>query len=357
MKFLINRTDAIGDCLLSTPMARLLKDRDPNCEIHFLVSPRSGDLINLCEGVDKALIYDPSWSFSKRFHFLKTLFKEESYTHFFHLGGKHLPIIMAFLLKVSFRGGLKSKWSTFLFLNKGMRQSRRLVTMHESDYNLQLANVLGIHALGKRPPKFAPRLNVTVEENEKVKQEEKLGQSPYIIIHPGMSGHTLNWASRNYGRLIERIHMATNGKYKLIISHTPSDEPYLEGLKDFLAEKKDLQKDIHFYDGSKKGIVHYTRLLKGALLFIGPSTGTTHMANALGVPQIAIFSPIRVQSSHRWGPYLRNDQVKVIVPDVVCGESIACAGSSCPYYECMAKIEVDEVFQAALELLPTKGSE
>ena len=26
-----------------------------------------------------------------------------------------------------------------------------------------------------------------------------------IVIHPGMTGHTLNWSSRNYGRLIQEL--------------------------------------------------------------------------------------------------------------------------------------------------------
>lgn len=355
MKVLINRTDAIGDCLLSTPLGRLLKDKEADTAVHFLVSPRSGELINLCEGVDKVFIYDPNWPLFKRLSFLRNLFKEEKYDSFFHLGGKFLPIFMAWLASVSFRGGLKSKWFTFLFLNKGMRQSRRLVTMHESDYNLQLAKAMGFHFVGKRPEKYAPKLNVTPEESVRAQEQEGLAEKDYIIVHPGMSGHTLNWASRNYGRLLERLSQFYDGQYQLIVSYTPSDGPYLEGLKDFLKDKEEVKKNITFLNGAEKGILHYTQILKGAKLFIGPSTGTSHMANALGIAQIALFSPIRVQSSHRWGPYLRSEEVKVIVPDVVCGESIACAGSSCPYYECMAKIEVDEVFQAATQLLPTKG--
>ena len=47
----------------------------------------------------------------------------------------------------------------------------------------------------------------------------------------------------------------------------------------------------------------------------------------------------------RWGPFYRNKNVHVIYPDVVCGEQFVCAGSNCSYYECMSKIEVDDVFR------------
>jgi hypothetical protein len=67
---------------------------------------------------------------------------------------------------------------------------------------------------------------------------------------------------------------------------------------------------------------------------------------------VGLYSPIKVQSSLRWGPFKRtSDKVKVIVPDVVCGETIHCAGAVCPYHECMAKVEVEDVFMAVKELL------
>ena len=53
-----------------------------------------------------------------------------------------------------------------------------------------------------------------------------------------------------------------------------------------------------------------------------------------------------------WGPFFRDSKkVRVVVPDVVCGEKFQCAGSSCLYYECMGKIEVDEVFESIQQLL------
>ena len=93
-------------------------------------------------------------------------------------------------------------------------------------------------------------------------------------------------------------------------------------------------------------------VLSNAALFVGPSTGTTHLANILGVKVVTIYSPIKVQTSLRWGPFFRSpEKVRVVVPDVVCGEKFQCAGSSCLYYECMGKIEVDEVFESIQELM------
>lgn len=357
MNILINRTDAIGDCLLSTPLARLLKEKLKNSQegepnIAFLVSPRAGELIGLCEGVDRVYIYDPSWNFIKRWRFLGRVFKEFSPQSYFHLGGRFLPSFFAFLKGVPFRGGLRSKPFSFLFLNKGIRQSRSAVVMHESEYNMALARPLNVNYSGHHRVQYRPLLKVEKSDALKVRQESGFSlDKKLFIFHPGMSGHTLNWSSRNYGRLIERLYQKYGENVNYVVSYTPGDGPYLEGLKDFLSQNEKLKNIVEFFDGSKKGIIHYTHLLKTSDLFVGPSTGTTHMANALDVPQVCLYSPIKVQSSLRWGPYYQNSKVKVLVPDVVCGEVKTCAGASCPYYECMAKIEVAQAYNACLSIL------
>ena len=93
-----------------------------------------------------------------------------------------------------------------------------------------------------------------------------------------------------------------------------------------------------------EGLLDYIKMLSNADVFIGGSTGPTHIAGALGIHFLAIFSPIRTQSSYRWQPINSGQPHKVLTPDVVCGEDQYCAGRTCPYYECMGKIEVKEVF-------------
>ncbi|MCF8060589.1 MAG: glycosyltransferase family 9 protein [Bacteriovoracaceae bacterium] len=352
MNILINRTDAIGDTLLSTPLARLIKDKEKSAHITFLVSPRSGDLINLCVGVDEVLIYDPAWPLFKKITFLKSIFENSKWDSYFHLGGSFLPSFFAFFFRVKNRGGLRSKIFSFLFLNKGVRQSRSTVVMHECEYNMALAAPFNYHFSGRHLDKYRPTLKIDSSLAQSIRKEELIPiDKKIIIVHPGMSGHTLNWSSRNYGRLLHRLYNKFGDDFYYLVSFTPSDEPYLMGLRDYVSQDSQLNKSVHFFDGSKKGLIHYAHLLSQANLFIGPSTGTTHMANAMNIPLVALYSPIKVQSSLRWGPYKNDDMVEVLVPDVVCGEINSCAGASCPYYECMSKIEVQEVYKACSGLI------
>lgn len=357
MKFLINRTDAIGDNILTMPMARALKEHYPECQVAVITSKRVGEIYENHPYIDKYFILNKNDSFFKKFYRSMMIFKIFRPSHYFFVGGSHVPSLVAFLKRIGFRGGLKSKWQTFLFLKDGVRQKRSIVAMHESEYNLELLRPLidNIHS----KELYRPHIEVTTEEVEKawhLFQDDCTNKgirinSNLIVIHPGMTGHTLNWSSRNYGRLITRLIQRSSGKFTFVISHTPSDERFLKGLREELMLFDDICKDsVYFFDGSVHGLRNYMAFLTKCHLFIGPSTGTTHIANVLGLKTIALYSPIKVQSAARWKPF-NSDKLKVLVPDVVCGEQFECAKEACPYYECMAKIEVDDVINVIKNML------
>lgn len=361
-KILLNRSDALGDNILTMPMLEAIKDHDPHAKIAVLISALSVDLYLHHPHVDKIFVYHRKANFFKRWLQLMRAFKEFSPTHYLYVGGDHLVSFVAFLKGVDFRGGLLSRWPSFLFLNEGVRQRRSVVAMHESEYNLELLRPMGIEYHYTQREKFRPQIRLEEKEkrnayedflNELQKQGKKT-DAELIFIHPGMSGHTLNWSSRNFGRLILRIERHFPERFLFVISYTPSDAPYLEGLKDHFSQMGPHvpHERVLFYNGASNGLRNYMCILSHAKLFIGSSTGTTHIANTLGVKTIALYSPIRVQSSLRWGPFDdAPSHLKVLVPDVVCGQTTTCAGPSCPYYECMAKIEVEDVLKTVQQLL------
>lgn len=357
MKFLINRTDAIGDNILTMPMARALKEHFPECQVAIITSKRVADIYENHPYIDKCFILNKGDAFFRKFYRCLLFFKIFKPTHYFFVGGSHIPSLVAFLKTVPFRGGLKSKWQTFLFLKDGIRQKRSIVAMHESEYNLELLRgvIENLHS----KELYRPQIHITEEEvnlawsrfKEDCLNKGVRINSHLFVIHPGMTGHTLNWSSRNYGRLIARLGQRYPGKFTFIISHTPSDERFLKGLREELLFHEDKIKDsVAYFDGSVHGLRNYMGLLTKCDLFLGPSTGTTHIANVLGVKTIALYSPIKVQSATRWKPF-NQDKLKVLVPDVVCGEQFECAKEACPYYECMAKIEVDDVINVVNNML------
>jgi ADP-heptose:LPS heptosyltransferase len=362
MKILINRSDAIGDTILTTPMAKMLKEKFPNCHITFLISSRSADILEKHPYIDDFKIYHRKSRFYFKIKEIISIFNDVKPTHYFYVGGGYLPNFVAWLYRISFRGGLRSRWHTYLFLNHGIRQKRSMVSMHEMEFNLNLLSPLGIKYHYSDLDRYVPELKISEDESNKnfsqflesIKGNKLDPSKKLIFIHPGMTGHTLNWSSRNYGRFIIKMNQKFPNKFNYIISYTPSDERFLFGLRDILGrnENKYLTENVYFFNGAILGLRHYMSVLKNAQLFIGPSTGTTHIASALGVPLVGIYSPIKVQSTKRWGPLTTHrEKQKVAVPDVICGESIKCSLKECPYYECMAKIEVEDVIKLAVTVM------
>jgi heptosyltransferase III len=366
LRVLINRTDAIGDTILTMPMAIQIKKKFPDAIITFLVSAKSADMFVNHPYINDCWVYPHSKSPFGKINFLRKKFQEYHPDTYFHVGGSFLPTVFAWWKSLPFRGGLVSKWQSFLFLNKGIRQKRSVVAMHESEYNLELLTGLSDDVSFDYENSSESHIKFIAGEAEQyqndLKQQlldQKLpGDRKLIFIHPGMTGHTLNWSPRSYARLMVQMENAFPGEYTYVISFTPSDQVYLKGVEDYLQSTEGASKDlkVFYLDGSKKGLRHYMGCLKGAELFVGPSTGTTHLANLLGVKQVALYSPIKVQSSMRWGPLSKNNKLKIMVPDVVCGEQFQCAGRVCPYHECMSKIEVEDVIKALTELVDNRPS-
>ena len=362
MRVLINRSDAIGDSILTSSMAKMIKKKFPEAKVTFLISAKAADLFKNHPYIDEIRIYHRNARFYLKIREILRVFSEVKPTHYFYVGGGYLPNFVAWLRMIPFRGGLKSKWHTYLFLNKGTRQKRSMVTMHELEYNLGLLAPLGIEYNYQDLQNYSPEIILTQDEIESAHEllkkdlinEGKDGNLELVFIHPGMTGHTLNWSSRNYGRLILKLEQKFPGKFLYIVSHTLSDAVFLQGMKEFLMRKENefLAERTYYLNGMKHGLRHYMSVLKGASLFVGPSTGTTHIAAVLGVPVVTIYSPIRVQSALRWGPLSKKpEKLKILVPDVICGEVMKCAERACPYYECMGKIEVDDVVRQAIAIM------
>ena len=362
MKVLINRSDAIGDSILTSSMAKVIKEKFPEAKIVFLIAAKSADVFKGHPYIDEVKIYHRNARFYLKIREIIKIFSEIKPTHYFYVGGGYLPNFVSWLTMVPFRGGLKSRWHTYLFLNKGTRQKRSMVTMHEMEYNLNLLAPMGIDYNFQDKNKFSPEIILT-EEEKKVELEHfnkdlniqgvESGRK-MIFIHPGMTGHTLNWPPKNYGRLILKLEQKFPEKFIFVVSYTPGDNFYLQGVKEILdrGENDFLKNRIYYFNGIKHGLRNYMSVLSQASLFVGPSTGTTHIAAVLGVPVVGLYSPIKIQSALRWGPLSKNtEKTKILVPDVICGEVKKCAEKACPYYECMGKIEVEDVVKQATSIM------
>ena len=358
MNIVINRSDAIGDLALTLPMVSALKWKYQQVRVSLIISPRTRELVDLAPDIFKYLVLDPQLPWQSRWRLVADFFRALRPERYYHVGGQELPNWVAWYQGIPWRGGMKSRSSTFFTLNRGIRQRRSQAQQHEVWANLDL--------LGPEFKEFNPhhhRMSLALGSEdfglalsrlqEECQQQlvDFFPQDRFIVLHPGMSGHTLNWPGASYAQLIAQIEVRFPQRFLFVISHTPSDQPYLKTMQEEFSrgDYRHLRKRVVYFNGATWGLRCYLALLAQAQLMIGPSTGPLHLANWLGVSLVGIYSPIRAQSARRWKPFFGPTAAnQILVPEVICGEPLTCALKACLYYPCMGKLPV-AVALAAVE--------
>ncbi|MFP5520722.1 MAG: glycosyltransferase family 9 protein [Bdellovibrionia bacterium] len=223
---------------------------------------------------------------------------------------------------IPLRSGVLSKWHSFLFLNKGLRQKRSESVQHEADYNRDLI----CHALNL-PQQQTPFLRLKVSSSSSLLEKFSLSAQNYVVVHAGMAGSARNWSTENYIALITEL----KNKYVVVLTGTPADEEYLAPIKLHFAQEPRV-----LILQNKLSTMELLQILSTAKACVAPSTGVAHLAASLGIKTIGIYPPIRVQHPTRWAH--RGPQAQVLVPRVNCPAQFKCLGSSCADFDCLKRI-------------------
>lgn len=246
----------------------------------------------------------------------------------------------AFLARVPLRGGRVSQWHSFLFLNRGLRQSRSEALFHEAEYNQQLV----AHAFGL-PSTLLPDLLLEAKGNRRWKEKFGLEDRNYVVVHPGMAGSALNWPESHYADLIG---LYLQQKKKVVLTGITLDVQLVERILKHLS-KDSLGNIINLV--GRLSAPEWLQILAGANEVIGPSSGVVHLAASLGRPVKGIYSPVQVQRARRWGP--RGALASTISPAVSdCPAIHACLLSKCPHHPCMALIPASLINQKKDSAIP-----
>ncbi|MCM2278204.1 MAG: glycosyltransferase family 9 protein [Oligoflexia bacterium] len=352
---LIVRCDRLGDLILSTPVFEVVKKHYPQARVMAMVREPMAPVIRELPELDEVLIYEPEG----RHAGLRGLFRLVK--EFRRLRLRIVIVLQsqwkiaaaAFLAQVRYRVGPFSKPHSFLFYNRGLRQGRSQVEMHEADYNLQLLRRIGIR-VGSR--NALTRVSIPKDSAQRARQwllEKGWDQqAPLCVIHPGMGGSALNWPETHYVQLIQGL--LKDGRQVLVTGGRAEGE-LLGRIREALGAQA---KSVLFYGGPEAGAVDFLGgLYSVASIVVAPSTGPVHLAVALKRPVVTFYPPIRVQSALRWGPYLGDEsRASVLVPENYCGEDFKCRGALCNYHPCMKSITVAQALeQVSFQLAQSNG--
>jgi len=353
-RILVVRPDRLGDVILSTPVFKALKNHFPKSSITALVQPSIKPLLDGLSEVDEVLTYEPKGRHRglDGFFTLMEELKERKFDISISLQSQVRLAAACFGVGIPVRIGPLSKIHSFVFYNRGSRQRRSLVEMHEADYNLGLLRKIGIRSVTRTIPTSVHVSDLAQKWADDFFAVRGLNEGPgCVVVHPGMGGSALNWPEEHY---IDLVKLLLSDGVNTVLTGGPAEgaliERIVKHIEGSLFKGNSLGRGglTTYVAKEGEGLEQLAAIFSRAKVVVAPSTGPLHLANALKIPTVSFFSPIRVQSAIRWGPYLsQEDQVSVLVPEVFCGQDRKCLGSECKYFLCMKSIlprqAVDEV--------------
>lgn len=341
MNTLVVRPDRLGDVILSTPVLEALHRQSPETQITVLVRSNVVPLLAGLPSVKSCLIFDPAGRHQGVRGFLNLVLDIRAGRFASALVlQSHRKIAMAlFFARVPVRLGPYSKIHSYLFYNRGLRQRRSQVEMHEADYNLQLLEKLGFQI-----PSTGLSTKVAVAPGARKSALDWLaqkgwrrGERKWVAVHPGMGGSALNWPEEHYVELIAALLDEGMG----VLVTTGPDEQGL--LSRFSSHPLLAGRGVVFYSASKEDSIEFLAGLYSQMdLVVAPSTGPLHLAVALGRPVLSFYPTLKVQSIKRWGPYGVDSQRAIVLqPQSDCAHD----------RDCMKSLSVQEAWAACRKLL------
>ena len=331
-RMLITRTDRIGDFILTLPVFEAVYQQ-LNIEFTVLCQETVLPILENNPFVKNIIAIKSKDSIDK----IITKIKQYNFDTLLVLVNDSITTsLLPHLKSIPIRIGPLSKPKAFLNYSHPVLQKRSRSLQNEAEYNLELLKL------------FDPNINVQIKPKVYVGSTEKESlKKAYnhiqfdlrktIIFHSGMSGSALNWSFNCYQKLLL---MLTELNVNIILTGYSETE---EKRNQKLLQQVKAKELVYNLTGE---LTLRDLIVLHALsdIFIGPSTGPTHIANASGLKIFSFYPPIQVQSKLRWQPYLADSNI--FTPAVTCHQKYSCIKEKCSEFYCMDQISVLKVYES-----------
>lgn len=306
-KIIISRTDAIGDVVLTLPVAGALKKQFPDCELVFLGRNYTREVALLSKHIDKFLSWDEvkDSTESEKINFLK----KENADSIIHVFPEQEIAKASAKAKIPNRIGSTGRLYHYRYCNKLVPLSRKNSVLHEAQLNFKLLKPFNgsveIPSLrdvqkyyGLKQEKYAKGGSTKLLDPQKFN----------LILHPKSKGSAREWPLKNYSAL---INLLPENRFKIFVTGTEAEGVLID---EFLKENDTKITNLT----GKFNLKELTRFIGQADGLVAASTGPLHLAAALGKLAIGIYPPIRPMDPGRWAPIGKNAHFLVL--DKACND-------------------------------------
>ncbi len=324
-KILIVRLSALGDTLMSTPVAQALREAFPNAYIGWVVETRCAPVVEGNPFINRVHCWDKTL---KGFGAIVREIRQEGYELALDVQGLLKSALIPWLARIPYRVGFAdAREGASRFLTHPIPPPPPVP--FASHRNLQLLSALGIPVDPKRHRLFFP----LTDSNRQIAAQKltSLGIEPkrFAVLAPATTRPQKHWIETRWSELAERLWHEMNLPSVLLGGR--SDLPLLERIAKNCKAPLPIICDLSLKDA--------VAVIEMASVLVGPDSFPIHAALAVRTPTIALFGPndpFRFRSE---------DGILVLDHDLPCRpcrRRPTCGGA----FTCMALITVDEVVAA-----------
>ncbi|MFO7768329.1 MAG: glycosyltransferase family 9 protein [bacterium] len=324
------RNDALGDTLLTLPVAAAVKRYDPAVEVELICDPGFRALMAAHPDLDR-VVGDEGGTAGR---FARQL-RDRDYDAILVLRPTPRNAWAAFRAGIPARAGTAFRFYGMLF-NVRWYGHRKGNQRHEAEYNMELLERLLGQDMG-HPQFYLPPPPEAEASVETLLEEEGVARGrPLAALHPGSRGSALAWPAEHFAELARMLRAE---EVQVVVTG--------------VGEEADLTARV---SGAAPGIVDLTGrtsleqlawLYKRCDTMVANSTGTLHLAAAVGTKVVGLYPAAEINSPKRWGPFGPGHKV-FRGPVDNCPE---CVGEECPVYNCLEMVRPEEVLRVTLGLI------
>ncbi|MBI4352753.1 MAG: glycosyltransferase family 9 protein [Candidatus Omnitrophica bacterium] len=334
---LVIRMDHLGDVLWTTGVPKVLRESFPQARVVFLTSSWTAGLLEKNPFVDEVLLFDAPWFSKKRyprssqslsfFKLISVLRKKKIDLGLGLRGDLRENLLMAL-------GGIRERIG-YGVTGGGFLLTREAPYRKDAHPSERTGELLG--ALGVKVSSLAPQLYLPEEEEEKLADRfREWGIVPgekYVGFQAGAGTPAKEWPKEHGVEWMRRLARRFPDCRVILLGKSA------EGRYDFGVPSDGLPQVIDLT--GRTALRELCFLLRRLEAFVGPDSGPTQLAAALGIPTVFLYSG--TNSLEAWmRPSETSTVLKHEVPCAPCGLEI-CKVKGHP---CMTGIKPEEVIKA-----------
>jgi heptosyltransferase-1 len=300
LRFLISRLSALGDTVCSLPAAVAIKRTWPDSHVAWAVDPRFAGVVECCDAVDEVIALKPGLRNIPTY--------SEPFEAAIDLQGLLKSAICIWRAKAKRKVGYHWQREGSRFFSSAVRPDAS--SFHIVDQYVDVVRELGA-TMDRAEFGLKPKPEDVLSVRSKLKAKGLVGR--FVTVNAGAGWETKRWPAAHFATVIDAL--ARDGMPTVLIGGKAQAD------RDAAAEVKGLCKSSPFDMLGETNVRELIALVRLTSCHVGGDTGSTHIAAALEIPAVGLYSITRPQRSCPYGQidrcHYHPDALARIAPEAV----------------------------------------